>query len=136
MEQERQAIDWAQIMQLSERERELALIERLRRRTPLVGSVLPESWILGMWRIGPFDTIDGPDGPQRTYDLLDGEGMDEQMLINRIMARDHPDPLGWRPSLNDQGFGLSHLWESGTEFNLGVLPGFETYISGGMSLSF
>jgi hypothetical protein len=103
--------------------RRMALMDRLRNRTPLVGGLLSEEQILRLWHTPSDSTYEWDNGQSgRTWDLYGPEQMDEQIQIGEMLQQFYPIKPGWEWGVNGNGFGGTYNFENGNTLDLGVKP--------------
>lgn len=103
--------------------RRMALIQRLRQRTPLVGGLLSEEQILNLWHTPSDSTYEWDNGESgHTWDLYGPEQMDEQIQIGEMLRQLYPIKPGWETGFNGNGLGGTQTFENGTSLDLGIKP--------------
>lgn len=103
--------------------RRMALVQRLRNRTPLLGGLLSEEHILKLWHTPSDSTYDWDNGESgRTWDLYGPEQMDEQMQIGQLLNEHYPEQPGWSWGVNGNGLGGTYNFNGGSTLDLGVMP--------------
>lgn len=103
--------------------RRMALVQRLRNRTPLVGGLLNEEQLLNLWHTPSDSTYEWDNGESgRTWDLYGPEQMDEQMQIGQLLNQYYPEKPGWSWGVNGNGLGGTYNFQGGSTLDLGVMP--------------